>query len=114
MAIHIGFLRACWLGLMIAGICFILPAMLIVLSLAWVYVRFGAIPQAEWLLYGIKPVVIAIIAQALWSLGQKAVKGPLTATVGIIVVALYFMGINEIALLFAGGLTVMLVMNFGV
>ena len=112
MAIHIGFLRAGWPGLMIAGVCFIVPAMLIVLLLAWVYVRFGATPQAEWLLYGIKPVVIAIIVQALWSLGQKAVKGVLTAAVAVIVIALYFLDINEIALLFAGGLMVMLVMNF--
>jgi len=112
MAIHIGFLRARWPGLIIAGTCFILPAMLIVLLLAWVYVRFGATPQAEWLLYGIKPVVIAIIAQALWSLGQKAVKGPLTAAVGVVVIVLYFAGINEIALLFAGGSAVMLAMNY--
>ena len=112
MAIHIGFLRAGWPGLIMGGICFIVPAMLIVLFLAWVYVRFGATPQAEWLLYGIKPVVIAIIAQALWSLGQRAVKGTLTAAVAVIVIILYFMGINEIALLFGGGLIVMLVMNY--
>jgi chromate transporter len=112
MAIHIGFLRAGWPGLIMGGICFIVPAMLIVLFLAWVYVRFGATPQAEWLLYGIKPVVIAIIVQALWSLGQKAVKGALTAAVAVIVIILYFMGINEIALLFGGGLIVMLVRNY--
>ena len=112
MAIHIGFLRAGWPGLIMGGICFIVPAMLIVLFLAWVYVRFGATPQAEWLLYGIKPVVIAIIVQALWSLGQKAVKGALTAAVAVIVIILYFMGINEIALLFGGGLIVMFVMHY--
>ncbi len=111
MAIHIGFLRAGWRGLIVAGACFILPAMLIVLLLAWVYVRYGAMPQAKWLLYGIKPVVIAIIIQALWSLGRKAVKGPLTATAALIVLVLYFIGVNEIALLFAGGLAVMLAMN---
>jgi chromate transporter len=112
MAIHIGFLQAGWRGLIVAGTCFIVPAMLIVLCLAWVYVHFGATPQAEWLLYGIKPVVIAIIAQALWSLGQKAVKGPLTGAVAVLVIALYFLSINEIALLFAGGLIVMLGMNY--
>jgi chromate transporter len=112
MAIHIGFLRAGWPGLIIGGTCFIVPAMLIVLLLAWVYVRFGATPQAEWLLYGIKPVVIAIIVQALWSLGQKAVQGVLTATVAVIVIVLYFVGVNEIALLFVGGLMVMLIMNY--
>jgi chromate transporter len=112
MAIHIGFLRAGWPGLIVGGICFIVPAMLIVLFLAWVYVRFGATPQAEWLFYGIKPVVIAIIVQALWSLGQKAVKGAPTAAVAVIVIILYFMGMNEIALLFGGGLIVMLLTNY--
>ncbi|MEW6532351.1 MAG: chromate efflux transporter [Thermodesulfobacteriota bacterium] len=111
MAIHIGFLRAGWLGLIVAGTCFIVPAVLIVLLLAWMYVRFGTLPQAEWLLYGIKPVVIAIIAQALWTLGRQAVEGPLTGIVGFIVLALYFAGVNEIALLFAGGLAVMLCGN---
>jgi len=112
MAIHIGFLRAGWPGLIVGGLCFIVPAMLIVLLLAWVYVRFGAMPQAKWLLYGIKPVVVSIIVQALWSLGRKAVKGPLTAAAALIVLVLYFIGANEIALLFAGGLAVMLVVNF--
>ena len=112
MAIHLGFLRAGRPGLIVAGLCFIVPAMLIVLLLAWLYVRYGATPQAEWLLYGIKPAVIAIILQALWDLGPKAVKGPLTAVVGITVLALYLCGINVIALLFAGGLIVMLAANF--
>lgn len=112
MAIHTGFLRAGWPGLLAAGVSFIAPAMLIVLALAWVYVRYGATPTAEWLLYGIKPVVIAIIAQALWNLGRKAVKGALTAAIGVVVFAGYFLGLNEIALLFAGGLVAMLVMNF--
>jgi len=107
MAIHVGFLRAGWPGLIIGGLCFILPAMLIVMALAWVYVRFGNIPQAGRVLYGIKPVVIAIIVQALWILGQKAVKGPLTAVVGLVVLVSYFFGVNEIVLLFAGGLLVM-------
>jgi len=112
MAIHIGYLRVGWRGLIVGGACFIVPAMLIVLFLAWVYARLGATPQAEWLLYGIKPVVIAIIAQALWSLGQKAVKGPLTGAVAVSVLVIFFFGINEIVLLFAGGLVVMLVMNY--
>jgi len=112
MAIHIGFLQAGWPGLIIGGLCFIVPAMLIVLLLAWVYVCYGAMPAARWLLYGIKPVVISIIIQALWNLGRKAVKGTLTATVALIVLVLYFVGVNEIALLFVGGLAVMLIMNF--
>ena len=92
MAIHVGFLRAGWPGLILGGLCFILPAMLIVMGLAWIYVRFGNIPQAGRVLYGIKPVVIAIMAQALWILGQKAVKGPLTAVAGLAVLISYFLG----------------------
>jgi len=111
MAIHIGYLRAGWPGLITAGACFIAPAMLIVMILASIYTRYGTTPQVEWLLYGIKPVVIAIILQALWSLGRSAIKGWLTAAVGIGVLGLYFLGINEIALLFGGGLLVMLAMN---
>ncbi len=111
MAIHIGYLRAGWLGLLLGGFCFIAPATGIVLALAWLYVRFGATPQAEWLLYGIKPVVIAIIAQALWTLGKKALKSRLLALFGAIVFLLYFLGVNEIALLFAGGLVFMLIVN---
>src|SRR5512133_982695 len=77
MAIHIGYMRAGWAGLILGGFCFITPAMLIVLALAWLYVQFGSTPQAGWLLYGIKPVVIAIIAQALWTLGNKPLKNHL-------------------------------------
>jgi chromate transporter len=111
MAIHIGFVRAGWPGLIVAGACFILPAMLIVLGLAWVYTQFGRLPEAERLLYGVKPIIIAIVAQALWGLGQKAVKGMLTAVVGLAVLAGYFLGLNEIGLLFAGGLLVMVTEN---
>jgi chromate transporter len=111
MTIHLGYLRAGWPGLIAGGACFIAPAMFIVLALAWAYVRFGSAPQAGWLLYGVKPVVIVIIAQALWALGQKAVKGPLTGVVGAAVFGLYFLGLNELLLLFAGGLIVMLAAN---
>ncbi len=111
MAIHIGFIRAGWLGLIAGGVCFTLPATLIVMALSWAYVRFGALPQAGGILYGIKPVVIAIILQALWSLGQKAIKGPLTAVASAGVIVLYFLGVDEIALLFAGALAVMICKN---
>lgn len=111
MAIHIGYLRAGWAGLFLAGICFILPATLIVLLLSWAYVRFGTMPQIGWLLYGIKPVIIAIIAQALWILGNKALKTRLAGIVAVSVFGLYFFKVNELALLFAGGVFVMLVLN---
>ena len=111
MTIHLGFMRAGWLGLIVGGVCFIFPAMTIVMALAWVYVQFGSTPLAGWLLYGIKPVMIAIILMALWSLGKKAVKGWLTIAVGVAVFVLYFFQVNALALLFAGGLIVMLAMN---
>lgn len=111
MAIHIGYMRAGWAGLLLGGLCFITPAMLIVLALAWLYVQYGSTPQAAWLLYGIKPVVIAIITQALWTLGKKALKTRLLILLGIVVFGLYFIGVNEIALLFLGGLVFMLISN---
>lgn len=113
MAIHLGFRRAGWPGLIAGGVCFVLPAMLIVLALAWAYVRFGALPQASSLLYGIKPVVIAIIVQALWVLGRKALRGVPLTLVAAAVLALYFVGANEVALLFGGGLVWMLARNLG-
>lgn len=111
MAIHIGFRRAGWPGLIAAGLSFILPAMAMVTALAWSYVRFGSTPEAGWLLYGVKPVVIAIIFQALWNLGKRAVKTPLMLGVALIVLAMYFLGVNELLLLFAGGLVVMVAAN---
>lgn len=111
MAIHTGFVRAGWLGLIVGGACFILPAVLIVMVLAGQYVRFGATPQVEWISYGIKPVVISIIIQALWQLGRKAIKDTTTALIGFSVPFLFFLGINEIALLFGGGLAVMAIKN---
>ncbi len=112
MAIHIGYLRAGFLGLLTGGICFIAPATLIVLGLSWLYVQYGNTPQLEWLMYGIKPVVIAIIAQALWTLGRKAFNNKLAVIIGVSVFVLYFFKLNEIALLFGGALIVMIVSNY--
>ncbi len=103
MAIHLGYVRAGWAGLVVAGTLFIVPAMLIVLALAWAYVTYGALPQAQWLLYGIKPVIIAIVAQALYGLARTAFKGSALAIVALAVVGLYLLGANELALLFGGG-----------
>jgi chromate transporter len=108
LAIYLGFRRVGWLGLVLAGVCFILPAMLIVLALAWAYVRFGSTPLASGLFYGILPVVIAIVAQALWNLGRQAVKNWLTGVLGLLVVALYFLGVNILILLLAAGVIAML------
>jgi chromate transporter len=101
MAIHIGFARAGWPGLLAGGACFILPAMLITLSLAAGYARYGRLPEAAWILYGVKPVIIAVVVQAIWSLGRRALATPLTAAVGLVVLALAIRGVNEVALLFA-------------
>lgn len=111
MTIHLGYLRAGWRGLIVAGVCFILPAATIVLILAWLYDSYGMLPTAGWLLYGLKPVVMAIIVQALWLLGRKAVKGPLTAGVGLAVALLHLWGWNIILLLLLAGVTVMLAQN---
>ena len=113
MAIHLGFLRGGIRGLILAGVSFIFPAMLIVLALAWGYVQYGSTPQVTWLFYGIQPVIIAIVGQALWNLGKQAVKGPLTALVGAAALLLYLLGINELALLFGSGLLVMLLRGLG-
>src|SRR3989475_6312787 len=111
MAIHIGYARAGWRGLLVAGACFIVPAMVIVMAFAWGYTRYGTVPAAAWLLYGIKPVMIAVIAQALWSLGRTAVRGWRTAATGAVALGLFFAGVNALLLLAAGGLAVMLVAN---
>lgn len=111
LAIHIGYERAGWAGLWVAGSCFILPAMGIVWLLAAIYVRYQALPQLEGLLYGIKPVIIAIILQALVKLGRKALKDGPTAIAALGVVVAYFFQLNEILLLLVAGLAVMLVKN---
>lgn len=112
MAIHIGFLRAGRAGLVAGGLGFTLPAILIVLVFAWLYVEYGSTPQATWLLYGVKPVMIAIILQALWELGRKAIKNLLAISVAVVCITLYFLGVNEVLLLFAGGLLLMLIQNW--
>jgi chromate transporter len=83
MAIHIGHRHAGWLGLLVAGSCFILPAALIVTAFAWAYVRYGSLPEVTGVLYGVKPVIIAVVLQALWALGRAAIKTKLSAAVGI-------------------------------
>jgi chromate transporter len=111
MTIFLGAQRAGWRGLIIGGASFILPAMLIVMAFGWLYVNYGSLPQMEWLLYGVKPVMVAIIAQAVWELSKRAVKGPLTLAIGAIALLLYALGVAEIPLLIAGGVLVMLIQN---
>lgn len=104
MAIHIGHRQAGWKGLLVAGISFIFPALLIVTGCAWAYVRYGALPQVSGILYGIKPVIIAIVLQALWSLGRTAIKSRFLAVIGVVGAVLSFLGVHELLVLFGGGL----------
>ncbi|HEX3761560.1 MAG TPA: chromate efflux transporter [Kofleriaceae bacterium] len=103
MAIHIGHDRAGWAGLVVAGACFILPAVLIVSAIAWVYVRFGTLPEVTGAMYGIKPVIVAVVIQALWGLGKAAVKTPFIAVVGIAAAGASLAGVNELLILAVAG-----------
>jgi chromate transporter len=106
VSMYLGRRRAGWPGLVVAGVCFVTPAMLLVLGLAWAYKRYGSTPSGAGLLYGIKPVVIAVIAGAIAGLGRTAIKGALTAAVGLASVAAYLVGVNVlVVLLSAGGVT---------
>ncbi len=109
LAIYLGYVRAGWPGLVLAGVCFIGPAMVMVLALAWAYVTYGTLPQVSWLFYGIQPVVVAIITQAVWNLGRTVFKGWWPALVAVGVGALYLAGANVLVLLFGGGLVYALV-----
>jgi chromate transporter len=103
LAIHIGYLRAGWAGLLVGGACFIFPAALLVGIIAWAYVRFGHLPAVAALLYGVKPVVIAVILQALWGLGRTAVKSWILAIAGVLCVALSLAQVNVLLILFGTG-----------
>lgn len=104
LVIHIGRRRGGWPGLLVAGSCFILPAALMVGVLAWAYVRYGALPAVAGLLYGVKPVVIAVILQALWKLGRVAIKSRWMALVGLIALGLSAAGVSPLLVLAAGGI----------
>jgi chromate transporter len=106
LAIHIGHRKAGWTGLLVAGSCFILPAALSVTALAWAYLRYGSLPQADAILYGVKPVIIAVILQALWGLGRAALKTRSLVMVCVVGILLGFLRVNELAILFGAGMMV--------
>lgn len=106
LAIHVGYLRAGWPGLVVAGSCFILPAALIVAAFAWAYVRYGSLPQTGRVLYGVKPVIIAVVLQALWGPSRTAVKTKLLAAVGLAAVVFSFLRFNELLVIFCAGAVV--------
>ena len=104
MAIHLGFLRGGWPGLLLAGACFIVPAVSLTTLLAWAYMTYGAIPQVADLLYGIKPAVLAVILGALWRLGQKAVKGWRMSFLGVAVTLVALTDFSGVLALIGGGI----------
>jgi chromate transporter len=102
-AIYIGYQQAGLVGLLIAGVCFILPAAVMVTILAWAYVLYGSLPQVSDLLYGIKPIIIAVILQALWSLGRSALKTRFLTICGIAALALSVLGVSPLLVIFGIG-----------
>jgi len=112
LAIYLGYKRAGRVGLALAGL-FILPAMLLVLAFAWAYVQFGSTPQAEWLLYGVKPVIIAVIGQAIFGLLRTAVKTWLLGVAAALAIGLYLAGLNPLIPLLGIAVVVMLIENRG-
>ena len=109
IAIHLGYKRCGLAGLVVAGTCFILPASLIVAAIAWSYVRYGNTPQATWLMYGVGPVIIAIVLQAVVKLGRTTITGVFPSLLGALVVVLSLTGVNELALLIGSGLAAMVI-----
>ncbi|HYL45420.1 MAG TPA: chromate efflux transporter [Candidatus Limnocylindrales bacterium] len=107
--IALGYWRAGWPALILAGVLFIAPAMLMVLGLSWAYVRYGALPAAQWILYGLNPIVIAIITDALWSLGRVALKSIWLAALCTAAIVLYFRGVSIVAILFGAILLILVV-----
>jgi chromate transporter len=104
MAINIGFARAGWAGLVVAGASFIAPAALITAAVAWAYIRFGTLPVAESLLAGVKPAVIAVVAIAVWRLGKIAVRDAWLAVLGALALVAFLAKLSPLVILFGGGL----------
>lgn len=108
MTMHCGKERAGWRGLILAGICFIIPAVIITAIFAYAYQRYGKLPVAERIIYGIKPAIIGVIVSLMIRLGKKALKSVDLAITGIIAAGLVLLGFNEIIILFGAGLAGML------
>jgi chromate transporter len=103
MAIHIGYRLAGWLGLLVGGLCFILPAVLIVMALGCAYVNYGALPRVQGVFKGIQPVIIAIVVQALWKLGRTCIKTWSLAVLAVVAVVLVARGFHQLLVLFGSG-----------
>ena len=107
MAIHIGFTKRGWPGLLVAGCCFIVPAAILVSLIAAAYVRYGSLPQVGRILYAVKPVVIAVVVQAFWNLSRSAVKSAWLAAIGILCALAYLFRGQELLILAAAGIAAM-------
>jgi len=106
LAIHIGWERRRGAGLVVAGVCFIFPAMLITGALGWAYVKLvtlDALPFAAWILYGVKPVMVGVVLQAIWGLAPKAARTPKLRLIAVLVAILAALHVHELALLFGAG-----------
>ena len=109
MALHCGQERAGWKGLLVAGACFILPAVIITGLLAWAYQQYGTLPQVAPFIYGIKPAIIGVVISVMINLGKKALKTIELGLIGVVCILLALYGVNEIYLLFGAGLLSVLV-----
>jgi chromate transporter len=107
LAILLGYRQAGFAGLLAASL-FILPAVVMVLALAWAYVRFGSVPAVEWVLYGIKPVVVAVIAIALWGLARTALHPASLALLSALTLVLFFLGVSPLLALAGSGVFMLL------
>lgn len=113
MAIHIGREKAGWKGLVVAGICFILPAVIITGIFAWLYKQYGQLPEVQPFVYGITPAIVAVILAAVYPLAKKSVKSVQLALIGIAVLILSLLSVNEVYLMFGAGIVAMLFASFG-
>jgi len=104
LAIYLGEIRSGLAGLIVAGACFILPAALLVSGLAWAYLKFGTVPQVSGLLFGIKPVVVTLVAQAVWNLGKTALRDVPLVVLAVVAIVLAILGVHAVLLLLGAGL----------
>jgi chromate transporter len=109
VALHVGHTQRGLSGLLVAGVCFILPAALMVISIAALYLRYGNLAVAAGVLYGLKPVIIAIVLRAVWNLARTALKSKFLIAASVVVTASYLLGVNQIALQFGAGLIASLI-----
>ena len=112
MAIHLGYERAGYAGVVVAGLSFILPAALVTLTFAWAYVRFGSLPETTAFLYGAKPAIIAVVCQALWRLGGTALRSARLALAAAAALSACVLDVGELVVLFGTGAALVAASSF--